>query len=65
MGLRYLTFPVMCGGYRFALLGVTFITAGAAGLAAPEHLALPATLGLTLTELAVGTVLWRQWRSAD
>jgi len=55
----------MYGGYRFARLGGTFITAGAAGLAAPEQLALPATLGLALTELAVGTVLWRQWRSAD
>ncbi len=65
VGLRYLTFPVMYGGYCFALLGGTFIAAGAAGLATPEQLALPATLGLALTELAVGTVLWRQWRGAD
>ncbi len=65
VGLRYLTFPVMYGGYRFALLGAAFIAAGGAGLAAPEQVALPAALGLALTELAVGTVLWRQWRSAD
>ncbi len=64
VGLRYLTFPVMYGGYRFVLLGGAFIAAGAAGLAAPEQVALPATLGLALTELAVGTVLWGQWRRA-
>lgn len=64
VGLRYLVFPVMYGGSVFLGLGAAFIGAGTAGLAAPESLALPMTLALALTELALGTVLARQWRSA-
>lgn len=64
VGLRYLLFPVMYGGLRFVLLGGAFIVAGAAGLIAPEQLSLPVTIGLALTELAVGAALARRWRSA-
>jgi hypothetical protein len=64
VGLRYLTFPVMYGSARFAGLGATFIAAGAAGLKAPEQVAMPVTLGLAMTELVVGTLLVRQWRAA-
>lgn len=63
VGLRYLAFPVMYGGAVFLGLGAVFIAAGAAGLAAPESVAAPATMGLALVELAVGTVLARQWRA--
>jgi hypothetical protein len=64
VGLRYLAFPVMYGGLLFAGLGAAFIAGGAAGLAAPESAALPVTLGLALTELAMGTLLVRQWQAA-
>jgi hypothetical protein len=64
VGLRYLAFPVMYGGAVFLGLGAAFIAGGAAGLAAPESVALPMTLGLAVTELALGTVLARQWRAA-
>jgi hypothetical protein len=64
VGLRYLVFPAMYGGLLFAGLGAVFIAAGAAGLAASESAALPVTLGLALTELALGTLLARQWRAA-
>jgi len=64
VGLRYLAFPVMYGGPRFALLGGAFILAGATGLAAPEQMAAPAAFGLALIELAVGGLLWRHWRAA-
>ena len=64
VGLRYLAFPVMYGGLVFLGLGAVFIAAGVAGLAAPESVAAPATLGLALVELAVGTVLARQWRAS-
>ena len=63
VGLRYLAFPVMYGGLVFAGLGATFIAGGAAGLAAPESAALPMAFALALTELAVGTLLARQWRA--
>jgi hypothetical protein len=64
VGLRYLTFPAMFGGLLFAGLGAVFIAGGVAGLAAPEGVAVPMTLGLALTELAIGTQLARQWRAA-
>lgn len=63
VGLRYLVFPVMYGSARLAGLGAVFIAAGAAGLNAPEQVALPATFGLAVTELVVGTLLARQWRA--
>jgi hypothetical protein len=63
VGLRYLTFPVMYGGAQFALLGGAFIAGGAAGLAMSESTALRMTLGLALTELAVGALLARRWRA--
>lgn len=63
VGLRYLAFPVMYGGRVFAGLGAVFIAAGAAGLAAPESVAAPMTLGLALTELVLGAILARQWRA--
>ena len=63
VGLRYLAFPVMYGGAVFAGLGAAFIAGGAAGLAMPESLALPMIIGLALTELALGTLLARQWRA--
>lgn len=63
VGLRYLAFPVMYGGALFAGLGAAFIAGGAAGLALPESIALPMTLGLALTELAAGTLLARRWRA--
>ena len=63
VGLRYLAFPVMYGGAVFLVLGAVFIAGGAAGLAAPESMALPITLALALTELAVGTLLARAWRA--
>lgn len=63
VGLRYLTFPAIYGGAVFLGLGAAFIAAGAGGLAAPELLALPATFGLALTELAVGTLLARRWQA--
>lgn len=65
VGLRYLVFPAMYGGLVFAGLGAAFIAAGAAGLAAPESLAAPMTLGLALTEIALGSLLVRQWRAAS
>ena len=64
VGLRYLVFPVMYGGAVFPGLGAVFIAGGATGLAAPESVAAPVTLGLALTELALGTLLARQWRGA-
>jgi hypothetical protein len=64
VGLRYLTFPAMYGGLLFAGLGAAFIAGGVAGHAAPESVAVPMTLGLALTELALGTLLVRQWRAA-
>ena len=64
VGLRYLTFPVMYGGAVFLGLGAVFIAGGAAGLAAPESVAAPVTLGLALTELALGALLARQWHGA-
>lgn len=64
VGLRYLAFPVMYGGAVFLVLGAVFIAGGAAGLIAPESAALPVTIALALAELALGTVLARQWRSA-
>lgn len=64
VGLRYLTFPAMYGGLLFAGLGAAFIAGGVAGLAAPESVAVPMTLGLAFTELAIGTLLVRQWRAA-
>lgn len=64
VGLRYLTFPVMYGGWVFAGLGAAFIAGGAAGLAAPESVALLTTVFLALTELTVGTMLARQWRAS-
>lgn len=65
VGLRYLTFPVMYGGLIFAGLGAAFIAGGAAGLASSGGMALPMTLGLALTELALGTLLARQWRAEN
>lgn len=65
VGLRYLAFPVMYGGAVFLVLGAVFIAGGAAGLAMPESLALPVTIALALAEIALGTVLARQWRSAE
>jgi hypothetical protein len=64
VGLRYLVFPVMYGGAVFLGLGAVFIAGGAAGLAAPESVAAPVTLGLALTELALGALLARRWRGA-
>jgi hypothetical protein len=64
VGLRYLAFPAMYGGLVFLGLGAAFIAGGAAGLAAPESMAAHATLGLALTELALGTLIARQWRAA-
>jgi hypothetical protein len=64
VGLRYLVFPVMYGGAVFLGLGAVFIAAGAAGLAAPESMAVPITLVLALTEVQVGSRLVRQWRAA-
>jgi hypothetical protein len=63
VGLRYLAFPAMYGGTRFVGLGAAFIAAGAAGLNAPEQLAMPVTIGLATTEIAVGALLVRQWRA--
>jgi len=63
VGLRYLVFPVMYGGAVFLGLGAAFIAGGAAGLAAPQSVALPMTLGLAVTEIAVGALLARQWRA--
>ncbi|MBA4767269.1 MAG: hypothetical protein H2049_06470 [Porphyrobacter sp.] len=64
VGLRYLAFPVMYGGLVFIGLGAAFIAGGAAGLAAPESVAVPMTLGLAMAELALGSWLTRQWRAA-
>jgi hypothetical protein len=64
VGLRYLTFPVMYGGTHFALLAAAFILGGAAGLTAPEPVALPMTLGLACLEMTVGAFLRRQWQGA-
>lgn len=64
VGLRYLAFPVMYGGLVFLGLGAAFIAGGAAGLAAPESVAVPMTLGLAMAELALGSWLTRQWRAA-
>lgn len=63
VGLRYLAFPVMYGGTTFLALGAAFIAGGAAGLAMPERMALPVTIALALTELALGTLLARQWQA--
>lgn len=63
VALRYLAFPLMYGGTVFGALGAVFIAAGAAGLAAPGPVALPATLGLALTELGAGLWLARQWQA--
>lgn len=63
VGLRYLAFPVMYGGAVFLALGAVFVAGGAAGLAAPESVALPMTLALALTELALGTLLARSWQA--
>jgi hypothetical protein len=63
VGLRYLTFPLMYGGFHFAFLGGAFMAAGAAALAAPEGLALPMTLGLALLESLVGDRLRRTWET--
>lgn len=65
VGVRYLLFPVMYGGYRFALLGTGFIAGGAAGLAAPGEVAALMTLGLAVMELVAGAALWREWRTAS
>lgn len=64
VGLRYLAFPVMYGGTHFVLLGAAFILGGAAGLAAPEQVALPMTLCLAFLEMTVGKLLRRQWEGA-
>lgn len=64
VGLRYLAFPVMYGGLVFLGLGAAFIAGGAAGLAAPESVAVLMTLGLAMAELALGSWLTRQWRAA-
>jgi len=64
VGLRYLVFPVMYGGRVFLGLGAAFIAGGAAGLAAPESVALLMTLFLALTEVQVGSWLVRKWRAA-
>ena len=64
VGLRYLAFPVMFGGLAFAMLGAAFIAAGAAGILGPAATAPWLTLGLGVLELAVGTMLVRQWRAA-
>jgi hypothetical protein len=63
VGVRYLAFPVMYGGLVFAGLGAAFIAGGAAGLAAPESVALLMTLFLALTEVQVGAWLARKWRA--
>lgn len=63
VGLRYLAFPVMYGGRVFLILGAAFIAGGAAGLAAPESVALLMTLFLALAEVQVGSWLIRQWRT--
>jgi hypothetical protein len=65
VGLRYLAFPVMYGGLIFAVLGTAFMAGGAAGLVGPESLAAPIALGLALTELAIGSLLARQWRAGE
>jgi hypothetical protein len=64
VGLRYLAFPAMYGGVVFLGLGAVFIAAGAAGLAAPESVAMLMTLGLAMAELAVGSRLAQQWRAS-
>lgn len=64
VGLRYLTFPAMYGGALFLGLGAVFIAGGAAGLAAPQGVALPLTIGLAAGELALGAWLVRRWHMA-
>lgn len=64
VGLRYLAFPAMYGGALFLGLGAVFIAGGAAGLAAPQNAALPMTIALAASELALGAWLVRHWRMA-
>lgn len=63
VGLRYLVFPAMYGGYAFVLLGAAFIAAGVVGLAGSAILMPYTPLGLGLLELATGAMLVRQWRA--
>ena len=64
VGLRYLVFPMMYGSSLFPALGGAFIVGG--GLAIAGYPPVPGNLALALglTELACGTVLYRQWRAA-